>query len=118
MYIPTKLYHSPFFTFFASGIPRNVPQKYRMLSKNDNGVVLMPENEQTLVDASVTIIDRLTIMEFTKTMKETGQIEITPGKNKLLWTHGSSDALRYHRSRSQFVLNLSSGLLPQIWRCG
>ena len=53
-------------------------------------------------------------MKFTKTLKETGQTEITSGENKLLWAHGSSDALGYHRSKSQFVLNLSSGLSEEV----
>ncbi len=74
----------------------------------------MPESKQTLMDASVEVIDRQTIMKFTKTMKETGQIEITSGENKFLWAHGSSDVLRYHRSRSQFDLNLSNGLSEEV----
>ena len=74
----------------------------------------MPESEHTLVDASVAVIDGQTIMKFTKTMKETGQKEITFGENNILWAYGTSDALGNHRFRSQFVLNLSSGLSEEV----
>jgi hypothetical protein len=105
----SPLLHFP----YCSGIPGDgVPQKYRMSSKDGNGVVLMLD--QTLMDASVGVIDGQTIMKFTKTMKETGEIEITSGENKFLWAHGSSDALGYHSSKSSFALNLSIGLLEEV----
>ena len=74
MDIPTKFLLSFLLHLsYCSGIPgAGVPQKYHMLSKNDTGVVLMPESEQTLMDASVEVVDGQTIMKFTKIMKETG----------------------------------------------
>ncbi len=53
-------------------------------------------------------------MKFTKTMKETWEIEIISGENKFLWAHGSSDALGYHSAKSSFVLNLSFGLSEEV----
>jgi len=85
-----------------------------MLSKNDNGVVLMPESEQTLIDASVEVVDGQTVMKFTKIMKESGGIQITSGENKFLWAYGSSNTLGHHSARSPFDLNLSSGLASEV----
>ena len=53
MDIPTKFLLSFLLHLsYCSGIPgAGVPQKYHMLSKNDTGVVLMPESEQTHMDA-------------------------------------------------------------------
>jgi hypothetical protein len=74
----------------------------------------MPENAQTLTDASVEVNDGQTIMKFTKVMKEAGEIEITPRENIFLWAYGSSDVLGYHLGRSRFDLNLSSGFVEEV----
>jgi hypothetical protein len=68
----------------------------------------MPDSAQTLTDASVEVNDGKTIMKFTKIMKETGEIEITTGKNIFLWAYGSSDILGFHAAKSPFDLDLSS----------
>ena len=68
----------------------------------------MPDSAQTLTDASVEVNNGQTIMKFTKIMKETGEIEITSGKNIFLWAYGSSDILGLHAHESPFDLDLSS----------
>ena len=69
----------------------------------------MPENQQTLTDASVTFEDGKTIMKFTKIMNEPGEIEITPGDNTFIQAYGTSQTLGYHRSRGSIDINLSTG---------
>jgi hypothetical protein len=97
-----------------SGIPGEVPQKYYLSSKSNDGAVPMPESAQTLTDASVEVIDQQTIMKFTKVMKEAGEIEITSRENIFLWAYGSSDVLGKHLGRSLFDLNLSSGFVEEV----
>ena len=74
----------------------------------------MPESDQTLIDASIEVNDGQTIMKFTKIMKESGEIEITPRGNIFLWAYGSSEVLGYHNERSIFDLNLSSGFTEVV----
>lgn len=69
----------------------------------------MPENQQTLTDASVTFEDGKTIMKFTKIMNEPGEIEITPGDNTFIQAYGTSQTLGYHGSRGLIDINLSTG---------
>jgi len=89
----------------------NVPQKYRLLAKTpvvDSAIEIMPEEEQTLINATVEVRDGQTVMKFTKFLKEQGQIEIMIGLNNMLWAYGSSNTLSYHAQRSSFTLDLSS----------
>jgi hypothetical protein len=75
----------------------------------------MPESDQTLTDATIEVNDGQTIMKFTKILKESGEIEITPtGNNIFLWAYGSSEVLGYHDGRSNFELNLSSGFTEEV----
>lgn len=69
----------------------------------------MPQEEQTLTDASVETIDGKTVMTFTKPLVEPDQIPITPGVNKMLWANGgASTTIGYHgNNRAPFSLNLN-----------
>ena len=65
------------------------------------------EENQTLQNASIEIVDGQTVMTFTKMMKEKGEIEIAPGLNTFLWAHGSDTKSTYHgANKSAFQLNL------------
>lgn len=82
-----------------------------MLAKTpviDSAVQVMSEEEQTLINATIEVIDGQTVMKFTKPLKEPGQIEIQMGLNQMLWAYGSSNTLSYHAQRSPFTLDLSS----------
>ncbi|KAL7541591.1 hypothetical protein ACHAWF_006979 [Thalassiosira exigua] len=74
----------------------------------------MPQEQQTLADTSIEVKDDKTVMRFTKTMKEEGEIEITTKDNIFLWAYGSGNALGIHASRQSFELNLSSGASEAI----
>lgn len=70
----------------------------------------MPDNQQTLIDASVTVDeDGNTLLRFTKIMAEPDEIEISPFNNIMIWAYGSSDTLAYHAARGSFDINLSGG---------
>mmetsp|Transcript_2297 Transcript_2297/g.4884 ORF Transcript_2297/g.4884 Transcript_2297/m.4884 type:complete len:309 (-) Transcript_2297:295-1221(-) len=96
------------------GIPGSTTLKYNLNGYTDNLVQPMPQEQQTLTDASTVFQNGQTIMKFTKIMKEPGEVEILFGDNDFLWAHGSAPALTYHASRSAFVLNLSSGAAQEV----
>jgi hypothetical protein len=85
-----------------------VPQKYYLGGKSTSAVELMPEDQQTLTDASLEVTNGQTIMKFTKIMDESGEIELVIGDNNFLWAFGSSTALDYHAQRESYVQNLST----------
>ena len=74
----------------------------------DSAIEIMPNEEQTLINATIEVKDGQTVMKFTKLLKEPGQIEISMGLNNMLWAYGSSNTLSYHARRSPFTLYLSS----------
>lgn len=94
-----------------SGIgPGEVPLKYSLAGKSVDTVQPMPDIQQTLTDASVTVDeDGNTILRFTKIMAEPDEIEISPTDNTMIWAYGSSDTLAYHAARGSFDINLLSG---------
>ncbi len=91
-----------------SGIPgEGAPQKYYLGGKDISAVVPMETEKQTLLDATIEVIDDQTIMKFTKLTNEPGEIEISStGDNIMLWARGFDSNLGYHQSRDQFVLSL------------
>ena len=99
-----KLLPSSFFSTFWEEFLKSM-----ILSKSEGGVLPIPDSAQTLTDASVKVVDRQTIMKFTKIMKETNEIA-----NTFLWAYGSGNTLRFHSTRSPFDLNLSSGLATEV----
>ncbi len=81
-----------------------------MLGGYDVSVIqLMPDEQQTLTDASITTMNGQTVMKFTKLMKEPGEIEILFGENEFLWAHGNDATLAYHaNNRAAFNLDLAA----------
>lgn len=103
-----------FYIQYPSGIPGSKPLKYNLSGKSVPAVQPMPEDQQTLIDATVEVVDGQTIMEFTKIMAEPNEIEITTGDNNFLWAHGYSQTLGYHAKTEAFVQNLSAGTAAVI----
>ena len=67
----------------------------------------MSDDKQTLQDASITIMDGKTIMEFTKLLVEDDEVEILEeGENIFLHAWGGS-ALGYHTGRLSFTIDFS-----------
>ncbi len=66
----------------------------------------MESEKQTLIDASIEIVDDQTIMKFTKLIQESDEIGISTEGNDFLWAHGYGATLGYHQSRSPFKINL------------
>lgn len=96
------------------GIPGGSVLKYTMGSKQTSGVSPMPESQQTLLDASIEVVDGQTIMKFTKIMKEPGEIEVVAGDNNLMGAYGGDGVLATHIARQSVVLNLASGASEEV----
>jgi hypothetical protein len=90
------------------GIPGTTPEKYRLGGYDKSTVTPMEKDRQTLVDASVTYDDAadVTVLKFTKIMKEDGEIEIKTGKSTFLYAKGILEALDYHQERDLFELTI------------
>jgi len=92
------------------GLPEeNAVKKYYLTGKSTGSIEVMPDVQQTLMDASIEIVDGQTIMKFTKFLSENGEIAILPsGKNIMLYAHGDGLTLGYHgpQGRESFELDL------------
>ena len=86
----------------------NNPGKYTMSSKSVQGVQLLPESQQTLVNATITQTDSTTTMTFQKILVEADEIPINGnGQTTFLWAQGYSNTLAIHQSRGAVGLSLS-----------
>ena len=94
--------------------PGEVPLKYNLAGKSVDTVVPMPDAQQTLTDASITVEDGTTILRFTKIMAEPDEIVISPTDNTMLWAYGSDSTLAFHAARDSFTINLSEGTTSSI----
>ena len=64
-----------------------------MTSKSMSGVVEMPEDQQTLMDASIVQENGTTVLTFTKYLQEEGELEILAnGENIFLFAEASVEA--------------------------
>ena len=82
--------------------------KYDLGGKGDGQQVVMDDDRQTLMDASIVQEDGVTTMTFAKLLVEEGEIPILEeGPNNFLFALGSSNELGYHSSRVQFTLDFS-----------
>eukprot|EP00984_Skeletonema_dohrnii_P034226 scaffold33508_cov96-Skeletonema_dohrnii-CCMP3373.AAC.2 len=88
------------------GMPGGVPQKYLLGGKDNSSVMPMAAHKQTLTDASVEYESGLTILKFTKIMKEEGEVEIKSGENTFLYAQGMDVDLGYHATGESFTLSL------------
>ena len=84
--------------------------KYAM--SGDRSVELMSDERQTLMGTSITQEDGVTIMEFTKYLREDGENAILAnGENTFLYALGAINELLYHSSgRGSFVLDFGTTL--------
>jgi hypothetical protein len=82
----------------------NIVQKYDLSSKSLPGVTPLDTTFQTLIDTSVTQVDGMTVMTFTKPLIESGEVTVVPGKNQFNWAVGSSNSLSYHANRGSASL--------------
>jgi hypothetical protein len=94
------------FNVFFRGIPdESTPLKYALGGKDETLVLLLSSDHQTLIDATVEVVEGKTKMNFTKFLQEEGEVNIVIGDNHFLWAYGSSNQLGYHAARGSYVLN-------------
>ena len=81
------------------------PAKYNLNQRSDAGVVRMPAEKQTLIDASITQENGKTTLKFTKLLFEDGEHPIFSDRsNTFLFAHGSSNTLGFHAGFGGFTL--------------
>ena len=88
------------------GIPGRNPEKYYLKRRSMNKIFRLPNQAQTLSDASVTVDDGVTVMRFTKLLNEPNEIPITQ-ELYFLFAHGNGN-FGYHgpNNRGSVRLNL------------
>jgi hypothetical protein len=80
-------------------------KKYFLLSTVDSGIVEMPTEQQTLINAKVTQTGGRTTLTYTKILAEEGEIIIdAEGRNIFLSAYGYSNVLSYHQAKGVFSL--------------
>jgi len=84
-------------------------KKYFMSSYDNSGVVQMPEEQQTLIEATAVYEDGNTRMQFTKILNETGEIPIAIGANTFIGAFGLNNMFFYHDKRDSFDIDLVAG---------
>jgi len=94
------------------------PQRYRLVAPIlpvESAMIVMPPEEQTLIDASCVLKDGQTVMKFTTALlTDETPFAISLGKNYLLWAYGSSPTIGYHANRSPFTLNLEANSVDTV----
>lgn len=95
------------------GLPDNggIVEKYWLGGKSVDAIQLMPSEQQTLIDASITVDEYgQTIMKFTKLLSEEGEIEILSSggtsSNIFLFASGYGTSLSYHNEKIVFDISL------------
>lgn len=88
--------------------------KHNLASYANTGVVPMPDNQQTLIDASVVQENGTTKMQFTKILNEVGELPIAIGGNTFIAAFGSSNMLSYHASRDSFEIDFVAGAIEIV----
>ena len=77
------------------------------------GIVPMPEEQQTLIDTSVTQTDTTTTLQFTKILLEPNEIPILKdADNVFLSAWGSSNTFGYHAQREDYTTFLQVDDVP------
>ena len=95
------------------GLPDNggLVKKYWLGGKSVDAIQLMPSEQRTLIDASITVDEYgQTIMKFTKLLSEEEEIEILSSggtsSNIFLFASGYGTSLSYHKEKMVFDLSL------------
>lgn len=104
------------------GLPASgTVQKY-FLGGYDS-ILPMDDEQQTLIDTSISQESGNTTMTFTKILNETGEIPIAIGNNTFIAAFGSTNDLFYHVRRDSFALDLVAGEVAvvetrkrQLWK--
>merc|ERR1712176_401387 len=84
-------------------------KKYSMSSYENSGVMPMPEEQQTLIEATVFQEEGNTTMKFTKILNETGEVPIAIGTNTFIGAFGLNNMFFYHEKRDSFEIGLVAG---------
>lgn len=80
-------------------------QKYDLNARSRSAIEPMPDEKQTLINATIVQEDGQTILSFTKSLNEEGEHLIrSEGANTFLYAHGGSNTFARHTVRGGFEL--------------
>jgi len=92
------------------GMYPRVPEKVTIGGYDGGSIERMPDSKQTLLDASITQENGMTIMRFSKLLVEEGELPLNVGAlNNFIWAIGTGNGLSYHAVRSSFTASLEPG---------
>ena len=84
-------------------------RKYNLNAQGVSGVVPLPDEQQTLIDATITQTSAGTTLRFTKIMMEPNEIPVLiNSSNTFLSAWGSSNTLGFHAAREPYTLMLEA----------
>jgi hypothetical protein len=79
------------------GLPEEVTVlKYNMTSKVLEGVLPLPDEEQTFMDTSITQVGGVTTLQFTQYLTDLVDVPVTAGPNTYIWAFGFSNPIGFH----------------------
>jgi len=92
------------------GMHPRVPEKVTIGGYDGGSIARMPDSKQTLLDASITQENGMTVMRFSKLLVEEGELPLNVGAvNNFIWAIGTGNGLSYHAVRSSFTASLEPG---------
>eukprot|EP00586_Coscinodiscus_wailesii_P016575 CAMPEP_0172499732 /NCGR_PEP_ID=MMETSP1066-20121228/130120_1 /TAXON_ID=671091 /ORGANISM="Coscinodiscus wailesii, Strain CCMP2513" /LENGTH=354 /DNA_ID=CAMNT_0013273631 /DNA_START=50 /DNA_END=1111 /DNA_ORIENTATION=- len=93
-----------------SGISHN-PGMYYMATYADDGTTTLPDANQTLINASITYVDKTTVLTFTKLLNDPrDKIPVNiSGLNNFLYAYGDTLTLAHHIGSGAFELDFKGG---------
>jgi len=92
------------------GMYPRIPEKATIGSYDGGSIARMPDEKQSLLDASITQENGVTVMGFSKLLVEEGELPLMVGAvNSFIWAVGTGNGLTYHAVRSSFTASLEPG---------
>lgn len=86
------------------------PGKYALSERSLNGVNLLPNEQQTLIDAIIEQNETHTVLRFTKLMEEDGEHSISATEpNPFTFATGINNVLGNHNQRATFMASVGGG---------
>jgi hypothetical protein len=87
----------------GSAVGPNNPGKYTLSSQSLSGVILLPSEQQTLIDATIEQNETHTVLRYSKLMEEDGEFSLSADEpNPFVFATGISNALGNHNQRFTF----------------
>ena len=96
------------------GLPdEDTVEKYFLQSRSLDGVTPLAEEQQTLSGTSISQVDGITTLTFTKPLVEDGEVAVAVGDVRFNWAIGFSNDLNVHALRGSVVAPFAACLVME-----